>query len=322
MNVILIAVISLGAIGLISAMILYVASKKFAVYEDPRISRVAAVLPQANCGGCGYPGCAGFANGCVKAAASGSLDGLFCTVGGTPVMEQVASILGMQAKTAEPRIAVVRCNGSCENRPRIARYDGVRSCAIAHATSGGETGCTYGCLGCGDCVDACKFDAIHMNPETGLPEVVEDKCVACGACAKACPRHIIEMRLKGIRGRRMIVECVNKDKGSVVNKACAVGCIACGKCFKVCEFGAITIENNLSYIDAEKCKLCRKCEDVCPKHTIHAINMPPRKPKPTAVPETQTVVRPAQTVAAVVVSKVEDAQSIVTQREMTNPEVN
>ena len=89
-----------------------------------------------------------------------------------------------------------------------------------------------------------------MNPETGLPEVVEDKCVACGACAKACPRHIIEMRLKGIRGRRMIVECVNKDKGSVVNKACAVGCIACGKCFKVCEFGAITIENNLSYIDA------------------------------------------------------------------------
>ncbi|MGP1477231.1 MAG: Fe-S cluster domain-containing protein [Phocaeicola sp.] len=289
MNVILIAVISLGSIGLISAIILYVASKKFAVYEDPKISQVSAVLPQANCGGCGYPGCSGFAKACVQAAESGSLEGKLCTVGGAPVMEKVASILGLQADAVEPRIAVVRCNGSCENRPRIAEYDGVRSCAIAHATSGGETACTYGCLGCGDCVAACKFDAIHMNPETGLPEVSEDKCVACGACAKACPRNIIEIRKKGPKGRRMIVECVNHDKGAVTNKACAVGCIACGKCEKVCNFGAIIIENNVSYIDAEKCKMCRKCEEVCPKHTIHAVNFPPRKPKPAVEPEATKV---------------------------------
>ncbi|MBQ2351555.1 MAG: ferredoxin, partial [Bacteroidales bacterium] len=154
MNVILIAVISLGAIGLIAAIVLYLASKKFAVYEDPRISQVAAVLPQANCGGCGYPGCNGFAGACVKAADAGSLEGKLCPVGGAAVMEKVAGILGMQAAETEPRIAVVRCNGSCENRPRIAEYDGVRSCAIANATSGGETGCTYGCLGCGDCVAA------------------------------------------------------------------------------------------------------------------------------------------------------------------------
>lgn len=283
MNVILIAVVSLGAIGLIAAIVLYLASKKFAVYEDPRISQVASVLPQANCGGCGYPGCSGFAGACVKAADAGSLEGKLCPVGGAAVMEKVSEILGMQTIETEPRIAVVRCNGTCENRPRIAVYDGVRSCAIANATSGGETGCTYGCLGCGDCVAACKFDAIHMNTETGLPEVDEEKCTACGACSKACPRSIIEIRLKGKKGRRMIVKCVNKDKGPIVNKACAVGCIACGKCEKVCTFGAITIANNVSYIDAEKCKLCRKCEEACPKHTIHAINFPPRKPKPETV---------------------------------------
>ena len=156
MDLILIAVISLGAIGLISAVILYAASKKFAVYEDPRIAQVAEVLPQANCGGCGFPGCAGFAGACVKAADSGSLEGLLCPGGGASCMEKIASILGMEAVASEPKIAVVRCNGSCENRPRIAKYDGAQSCAIAHTTSGGETACTFGCLGCGDCVAACK----------------------------------------------------------------------------------------------------------------------------------------------------------------------
>ena len=143
MDLILIAVISLGAIGLIAAIILYVASKKFAVYEDPRIAQVAEVLPQANCGGCGYPGCSGFADACVKA---GSLEGKFCPVGGQPVMTQVAEILGLDAGTAEPMVAVVRCNGSCEHRPRVTKYDGAVSCAIVAATYGGETGCSYGCM--------------------------------------------------------------------------------------------------------------------------------------------------------------------------------
>ena len=137
MNLILVAVLSLGAIGLISAVVLFVASKKFAVYEDPRIGRVAEVLPQANCGGCGYPGCSGFAEACVKA---GSLDGKLCPVGGQAVMTRVAAILGLEAVATEPKVAVVRCNGSCEHRPRMTRYDGVPSCAIAHATYGGETG--------------------------------------------------------------------------------------------------------------------------------------------------------------------------------------
>jgi Na+-translocating ferredoxin:NAD+ oxidoreductase RNF subunit RnfB len=276
MNVILVAVISLGAIGLIAAVILFVASKKFAVYEDPHIAQVAEVLPQANCGGCGYPGCSGFADACVKA---GSLEGKLCPVGGQPVMAKVAAILGLEAAATEPMVAVVRCNGSCENRPRTTKYDGAVSCAIAHATYGGETGCTFGCLGCGDCEAACQFGALVINPETGLPEVDDDKCTACGACKKACPRNIIEIRPKGKNNRRMYVSCVNKDKGIIANKACKVSCIGCGKCMKACPFEAITLENNLAYIDPAKCKSCRKCEQECPKGAIIAKNFPPRKPK-------------------------------------------
>ena len=298
MSLILVAVISLGAIGLVAAIILYVASKKFAVYEDPRIGQVAEVLPQANCGGCGYPGCGGFAAACVKA---GSLDGKFCPVGGQPVMDKVAGILGLEATAAEPKVAVVRCNGTCENRPRTTQYDGVRSCAIAHATYGGETGCTFGCLGCGDCVSACKFGALHMTPETGLPEVDEEKCPACGACVKAGPRNIIELRPKGKNNRRVYVQCVNQDKGAVARKACTAACIGCGKCVKVCPFEAITLENNLAYIDPAKCKSCRKCEMECPKGAIHAINFPPRKQKTEAPAAGEAVpkqtVKPAKTAA-------------------------
>ena len=167
---ILIAVISLGAIGAVGAVFLYAASKKFEVYEDPRIAQVQEVLPGANCGGCGYPGCAGFAGACVKAD---SLDGLLCPVGGGPVMAKVATILGKEAGTAEPMVAVVRCNGTCQARPRTNSYDGTKSCAIASTLYGGETNCSFGCLGYGDCVNACAFDAIHINPATGIAEVEE-----------------------------------------------------------------------------------------------------------------------------------------------------
>ncbi|MBP5769999.1 MAG: Fe-S cluster domain-containing protein [Bacteroidaceae bacterium] len=279
MNVILIAVIVLGSIGLVAALILFFAAKKFAVHEDERIGQVQEVLPGANCGGCGFPGCSGFAGACVKAADKGSLEGLLCPVGGQPVMEKVADILGMKAEASAPKVAVVRCNGTCESRPRIAEFDGAQSCRVQNMLGSGETACVYGCLGCGDCVAACQFDAIRMNPEMGLPEVDDEKCTACGACSKACPRGIIEIRLKGLKNRRVVVLCNNKDKGAQTRKACSVGCIACQKCVKVCKFEAITVEANLAYIDAEKCKLCRKCEEECPQNAILAFNFPPRKPK-------------------------------------------
>ena len=277
-NYMLLAVIVLGAIALVASVILYYVSKRFAVQEDPRLGKVAEVLPGANCGGCGFPGCSGMADALVRAADKGSLEGLNCPVGGAAVMLQVADLLGMTVTQSEPMVAVVRCNGSCEHRPRIAIYDGLSSCAAMNACSAGETGCGYGCLGCGDCVRACRFDAIKLNAETGLPEVDEEKCTACGACVKTCPRHIIELRKKGPKGRRVFVSCVNKDKGAVARKACTAACIGCSKCEKECKFGAITVSDNLSYIDWTKCRLCKKCVAVCPTGAIVAVNFPTPKP--------------------------------------------
>ena len=266
-------IISLCAIGIASAVILYFVAQKFKVEEDPRIDTVESILPGANCGGCGKPGCRGFAEATVKAT---SLDGLFCPVGGAETMTKVAAAIGRDVTVQTPQIAVVRCNGTCDHRQRTSQYDGYKSCAIEHSLYRGETDCTFGCLGCGDCVTACPFDAIHMD-ENGLPVVSEEKCVACGACVKACPRNIIELRNKGVKGRRVFVCCVNKDKGNIARKACTAACIGCGKCVKECPFEAITLENNLAYIDFRKCRLCRKCVSVCPTHAIHEVNFPPRK---------------------------------------------
>ena len=224
------------------------------------------------------------ADALVKGADLGSIDGLMCPVGGADVMGQVADLLGMAVANTDPMVAVVRCNGTCEHRPRIVEYDGLHSCQAVNATCAGETGCGFGCLGCGDCVAACQFGAITMDEETGLPVVDEEKCTACGACAKACPRHIIELRKKGPKGRRVYVQCVNKDKGAVAKKACAVACIGCGKCQKVCNFDAITVENNVAYIDFNKCRMCTKCVDECPTGALVKVNFPVRKPKPEAAP--------------------------------------
>lgn len=289
MNFILSAVLTLGVIALVAAVILYVCSKKFAVVEDPRIGKVAEILPQANCGGCGFPGCSGMADALVKGADAGSLEGLNCPVGGAELMTKVADLLGMAVEASAPKVAVVKCNGCFANRPRTIEYDGLRTCTAMNSTGSGETGCGFGCLGCGDCVKACAFDAIAINEETGLPEVDESKCTSCGACAKACPRHIIEIRLKGKvikeQARRVYVSCINKDKGPIAAKACKVACIACGKCAKVCKFEAITVEGNIAYIDQDKCKACGLCVRECPKNAIHATwELPALKPKTEAAP--------------------------------------
>jgi len=258
-------------LGLLLALVLYLVAKKFRVEENPRIDEVEQVMPGANCGGCGFAGCRAFAEAAVK---SDDLDGIFCPVGGNDVMAKVASILGHEVKTFAPRVAVVRCNGTCQARPQVNEYDGFASCAVKASLYAGDTGCSYGCLGCGDCVAACQFGALSMDPATGLPVVDAEKCTACGACVKACPKRIIELRPKGVRGMREFVSCVNKDKGAVAKKACANACIGCGICVKTCQHEAISLEVNLAWIDPDKCKLCRECEAMCPTGAIHGVNFP------------------------------------------------
>ena len=194
-------------------------------------------------------------------------------------MEQVAGILGLQASAAAPKVAVVRCNGTCDARPHGIEFDGVHSCRIQNMTGMGETQCQWGCLGEGDCEAACLFGAIKVNPATRIAEVDESKCTGCGACAKTCPRSIIELRPQGPKNRKVVVLCNNKDKGALATKECKNSCIGCGKCVKACKFEAIELGTNLAHIDPDKCRLCRKCEDECPRGAIHAFNFPPRKPK-------------------------------------------
>lgn len=273
MNIILITIAVLAGLGLISAIILYFVSQKFKIIEDERISEVENVLPGANCGGCGFAGCHALAEALVKATDTCTIG---CPVGGASTMNKIAQILGKEVTTSVPKIAVVRCNGTCQNRQKTLIYDGAKSCAIAATNFAGETNCSFGCLGYGDCVSVCKFDAIKIDEQTNLPTIDESKCVACGACAKACPKSVIEIRNKGPKDRRLWVACINKDKGAIARKACNAACIGCGKCAKECQFEAITIENNVAYIDYNKCKLCRKCIAVCPTQAIHEINFPAR----------------------------------------------
>ncbi len=274
-------IVILAGLGLLLALVLFFIAKRFKVEEDPRIDEVEAVMPGANCGGCGFAGCRAFADAAVKAP---NLDNNYCPVGGNEVMKKVAAILGYEVKTKVPQVAVVRCNGTCDNRPVINDYDGAPSCRVKASLYAGDTGCPYGCLGCGDCVEACSFGAITMDPQTGLPVVDEDRCTACGSCAKACPKGIIEIRNKGPRAMRVYVSCVNKDKGAVARKACIAACIGCGKCAKTCPQDAVTVENNLAYIDFTKCKLCKKCVEACPTGAIHAVNFPVLKKAPAAAP--------------------------------------
>ena len=290
----------LGLIGIAGAILLFYIAKKFEVIEDQRIPQVIELLPGANCGGCGFPGCAAFAGECVN---NESLDRLNCPVGGSSTMQQVAVLLGKTVAERLPMIAVVRCNGSCDKRPHNNRYDGASSCAISASLYGGETGCKYGCLGYGDCAKVCEFGAITID-KSGIPTINEELCTSCGACVAACPKNILELRNKGPKGRRIYVGCVNKDKGGAARKSCEAACIGCGKCLRACPFEAITVANNIAYIDYSKCRLCRRCVLECPTHAIHEIGFPVRKidesatekpaakpkpsPRPIAKPSTET----------------------------------
>lgn len=251
--------------GLVGALLLYYVSKRFAVDENPVVEEIARLLPGANCGGCGFKGCHDFAATCASAD---SLAGIYCPVGGQALMKRVSDIVGLDAGVVEPTVAVLKCHGCADVRPRRAVYDGVSSCSVMAATAVGETGCAYGCLGCGDCQAVCAYGAIVVSPVTGLPEIDPARCTSCGKCVRACPRHLIELRPRGKRDRRVWVACSSRDRGAVARKVCGVACIGCGKCAKICPFGAVAVTDNLSYIDPSLCRACGKCVEVCPTGAI------------------------------------------------------
>ena len=262
---VLYSVLLLVSLGIVAAVVLYIVSKKFYVYENPLIADVDDILPGANCAGCGSPGCKSFAE---KLVGSEDISDLFCPVGGNDVMKEVAALLGKEVVERDPTVAVLRCQGGCDVRPKTTEYQGPRTCAISAMVYSGETDCQYGCLGDGDCVKVCKFDAMYMDESTGLPVIITDKCTSCGACVEECPRDIIEMRPKNKRDLKIFVGCLNEDKGGIAKKACDVACIGCSKCEDICPKDAITMANQLAYIDAGLCTLCRKCVEVCPTHSI------------------------------------------------------
>ena len=267
MDTILISSVVLASIGVLAALLLYVVSQKFKVYEDPKIDEVALLLPGANCGGCGFAGCRNFAENVVK---NKGLDGLACPPGGSSVNSAISQLFGGVVQDESPQRTVIRCNGSCENAPAKVSYDSISSCAFFSSLEAGESGCAFGCLGCGDCVAVCQFGAIQIDAKTKLPVIDENTCVFCKACVKACPRTIIDivpMHEQGV----VYVACMNKEKGGEAKKNCSVACIACKKCEKTCEFSAITVNDNLASIHGANCTACQKCVENCPTKAIHAM---------------------------------------------------
>ena len=250
----------MAVIGGILGLVLAYASKKFYVKVDPRIDEVLEALPGANCGACGFAGCAAYAEAIVTKGAEINL----CAPGAGGVVAAVAKIMGMDAKVKEPNFAVVQCDGDGV-RPRF-HYAGVPNCKAASVMglAGSFQDCPFGCLGLGSCVEACPFGAIKLN-ENNVAIIDENLCAGCGKCVEACPRKLIRLDPES---RVIVVRCQNHDKGAKANKQCNHSCIACGKCVRECPFDAIHIENNCAVIDYDKCKLCGKCVKVCPKHLI------------------------------------------------------
>lgn len=257
---IIIATVCVAAVGLFIGIFLGVAGEKFKVEVDPKEETVLAALPGNNCGGCGYAGCSGLAAAIAKGEAP--VNG--CPVGGDAVGEAVAKIMGVEAGSSVKTTAFVKCQGDCEKSKVDYDYTGVESCSqLSFVPNGGPKKCNYGCLGGGDCVKACQFDAIHI--ENGIAVVDESKCKSCGKCVEACPKHLIEIIPQSAKVR---VYCSSKDKGPVAMKSCDVACIGCGMCQKNCNFDAVSVNDFLAKIDYEKCVSCGLCAMKCPKGSI------------------------------------------------------
>ena len=257
---ILIAVSVVAGCGLIISIFLSIFAKRFAVPVNKTEEAVLAALPGNNCGGCGYPGCSGLAAAIVKGEAEVS----GCPVGGKPVADNIAKIMGVEAGQFVKRVAFVKCAGTCEVAGETYEYTGPKDCKSAAMAPGrGSKMCDFGCMGFGSCMKVCDNDAIRIID--GVAVIDPEKCGACGKCATICPMGIIEIVPYDSNVR---VACSSKDKGNITMKACKAGCVGCGICAKTCQYGAISVEDNVAHIDYDKCTVCGECAAKCPKKII------------------------------------------------------
>ncbi len=266
MSGIITAVIIVGVIGLVCGIALAIASIVLAVPVDEKAEAITEMLPGANCGACGFSGCAGYAAALSKGTTT---DTAMCSPGGNDVSKQIAEYLGLSAGEIEPMTAVVMCQGIYANATTKMEYKGVQSCKMASQLFGGPKDCVHGCLGLGDCMRECPYGAIQICD--GVARVSPAICKACKKCIAACPKGLIE--LLPLNKSKAAVLCKNKDKGAIARKECKMACIGCMKCVKTCEAEAITVKEFNAHVDVTKCIGCGKCKEVCPVGCIDILNL-------------------------------------------------
>ena len=261
MKTILLSIAVLGVLGALFGAILAFASKIFHVEVDPKQAAVRECLAGANCGGCGYPGCDGYA----AAVAKGEAPTNRCVAGGAETAAKISEVMGVSASDVEKMVAFVPCSGTDGHAELRFNYTGPQDCRAAMLFGGkSNKTCTFACIGLGNCVKACPFDAIHIVD--GVAKVDRDKCVGCGTCVDTCPKSIIKLLPAS---QRVMPACGNHDKGAKVMKMCDNGCIGCMKCQRECPSDAITVVENLAVVDASKCIACGHCAEICPRHIIN-----------------------------------------------------
>lgn len=264
-NMYLNAVVSMSAIGVVFAAGLTIAAKIFAVEVDPRVEKINEILPGANCGACGEAGCASFA----AAIVAGKADPNGCPPGGSKVADEIVAVMGMTGVgNKERQVAHVLCKGSKDKAFERSHYNGIGTCEASHALASGHKGCTYGCLGLGDCVFICPFNAAKLG-DNGLPDFDPAKCTGCGKCVDACPRSLVV--LTGI-SRRNHIRCSAQLTAKEIREVCEVGCIGCRRCVKSCPQEAIYMDGRLAKMSYEKCNHSGECSEVCPNKTIDLIS--------------------------------------------------
>ncbi len=261
----LVPVLLIGGMGLIFGALLAIAAKMFYVKVDERVPKIIECLPGANCGGCGYAGCAAYAEAIAKGEAKTNC----CPSGGTKAAEKIAEIMGVSAEAVAPKVARVMCSGTLDCAKTKYIYSGEKDCHSAMKLGGGDKSCSYGCLGLGSCAKVCDNNAISII--NGVAVVDRDKCGGCGKCVRECPKNVIELVNADVS---YAVSCKSKDKGKTVRAVCSAGCIGCGICVKNCLAEAITMENNLAHINGDKCANCGMCAEKCPQKIITFVTVP------------------------------------------------